>query len=414
DIAALITKMDQAAVEGAAFIADGRPWNDAGASDLDELAIVLASAAGMLRLLAAQGIGGEQAARRLGIALSADAEQFPTIAKFRAVRLLFGRLFEVAGFGIPLPKVHGETAWRMMAHREPTMNMIRATTAAFAAATGGADSITVLSPLLDGEAFSNRMARNTQLILQEESSLYRAADPGAGSGAIEALTNGLAAAAWDRFTGIEAKGGLIAVVQSGAIQRAVAATREARLEQVSRRQIPLVGVNVNVDRAAVALDPDRIARESLGDEVEPLRATRLSERFEALCRRSLGKDGGRQRVVLVNLAHATGDALAVVADAFAAGGFAVEVADGRDAERAVAPDAPIACILTEAGSAEAANRVGQALRAAGARFVIAAGHHPEEPPSPPFDAVLSRDSDLIALFSEALDRIAAAQKNGQS
>ena len=88
----------------------------------------------------------------------------------------------------------------MLSRREPTMNMVRATTAAFAAATGGADSVTVLSPLFEEEPFNARMARNTQTILLEESSLYRAGDPGAGAGAVEALTGELAAAAWELFT----------------------------------------------------------------------------------------------------------------------------------------------------------------------------------------------------------------------
>ena len=300
-IAALIDAMDRDSRSGIAFIADGRPWHDGGASEVQELGAVLASAVATTRLLGAHGVEPGRAFRRLGVALSADADQFLTIAKFRAVRLLFARLAEVIGLDLPPPPVHAETAWRMLSRREPTMNLVRATTAAFAAAAGGADSVTVLSPLFDEEPFNARMARNTQTILLEESSLYRAGDPGAGSGAVEALTGELAAAAWELFTRIEAEGGLIAAARSGSIQRHVAAMRDSRLDKVVRRQIPLVGVNVHVDRNAVipAVAPAPATAE--GSDASLLRPVRLAEPFENLCARAIAGNGRRPTVLLVQM-----------------------------------------------------------------------------------------------------------------
>src|SRR5690606_32482270 len=114
--------------------------HNGGATEVQELGIALASIVDSLRHLAEHGCSARDAADRLGIILSADADQFLTMAKFRAIRLLVARLGEVAGLGIRAP-VHAETSWRMLGTREPTMNLVRATTAAFAAATGGADSI---------------------------------------------------------------------------------------------------------------------------------------------------------------------------------------------------------------------------------------------------------------------------------
>lgn len=414
DIAGLIEAMDREALPGVAFIADGRLWHDRGASEVQELGAVLGSAVATLRLLAARGVEARRAASRLGVALSADADQFLTIAKFRAVRLLFARLAEIAGYDMARPPVHAETAWRMLARREPTMNMVRATTATFAAATGGADSITVLSPVLEGGALDARMARNTQSILLEESSLYRAGDPGAGAGAVEALTGQLAAAAWDLFTRIEAEGGLVASVQSGSIQHAVEAMRDSRLDRVARRQLPLVGVNVHVDgTTAIPAGPPPVslfARQA----ATTFRPMRLAEPFEALCARSLDPGGRRPRVMLVRTG-AGGDP-AGVSDAFAAGGFEVVHGDAGDGDSLAGAfarsEARAACIVDADGQDVA--RAASALRAAGARVLVAAGLPTGAAPSGMFDAFLSPDTDLVSLLSHVLDRIAEPDENGHS
>jgi methylmalonyl-CoA mutase len=416
-IATLIDSMDRDSRAGLAFIADGRPWHDGGASEVQELAAVLGSAVATLRLLGAQGVEPGRAFRRLGVALSADADQFLTIAKFRAARLLLARLAEVTGLDAVRPPVHAETAWRMLSRREPTMNMVRATTAAFAAATGGADSVTVLSPLFEEEPFNHRMARNTQTILIEESSLYRAGDPGAGAGAVEALTGELAAAAWELFTQIEGDGGLIAAVRSGSIQRAVAAMRDSRLDKVMRRQIPLVGVNVHVDRNAetppVAAAPATAER----TDSAPLRRVRLAEPFERLCARSIDRNGRQRSVLLIRAGR--GDDPAASGDAFAAGGFEVISADypgphGSLGEALARSGAQVACVVAEADGSEAAADAASQLRAAGARVVVAAAASSDGAPADSFDAVLTADTDVVALLSDVLDRIAEPGKNGQS
>ena len=286
---AVFAAMCDAGIDGRLIVADGRPWHDGGASEAQELAAVLAATVACLRQAEARGLELSSYARRLGVLLAADADQFVTIAKFRAMRLLLARVFELAGLPEATVRVDAETSWRMMARRDPYLNMLRTSAAAFAAATGGADSVTVLPFDLGGEAFAERMARNIQTISLDEAALFRVGDPGAGSGAIEALTAELARTAWDAFRAIEAEGGLPAAVRSGTIQARIAAKRDERFGKVARREIELVGVNVHVDRgqplAAArslpcrALSPDPDAAETAA----PLEPARLAEPFERLC-----------------------------------------------------------------------------------------------------------------------------------
>ena len=124
--------------------------------------------------------------------LAADADQFLTIAKFRALRKLWARVEEACGLAPEPVFVSAETAWRMMTQRDPYVNMLRTTIAAFAAGLGGADAITVLpftAALGLPDRFARRIARNTQLMLLEESNLAKVSDPAAGSGGIEDLTD---------------------------------------------------------------------------------------------------------------------------------------------------------------------------------------------------------------------------------
>jgi methylmalonyl-CoA mutase len=392
-IAGLVAEADA----GAVFATDGRLWHNAGASEVQELGIALASAVAALRHLAEHGCPPARTAGRFGVTLAADADQFLTIAKLRAARLLFARLAEVTGFDCR-PPIHAETSWRMLARREPTMNMVRATTAAFAAATGGADSITVLSPLLADEAFSARMARNTQIILRDESGLYRGADPGAGSGAIEDLTGRLAAAAWELFTRIESEGGLLAAIESGSIRQSVAAMRDARLAAVARRTAPMVGVNVNVDPGTV---PPSL-ESSAGQDSTPLPPVRLAAPIEAIGARIAA--GGRNRVALVG--GATGDH--GIGDALTALGFAVEPV--QDVDDLAAPVPAITCVVVRGEEWSAAADTAQALRNAGVTLVLAAAAIGDDVAAAGFDALLTPDTDLVDVVTDLLDRDAERQE----
>ena len=279
-LADLAEIFDDRGIAGTVVLADGRIWHAAGASEAQELAAVLATVVAHLRLFERHGHPPDSAASRIGVALAADTDQFLTIAKLRAMRLLLAYALEAAGTARTIP-IHAETAWRVMSRREPRMNVLRATGAAFAAAVGGADSITVLPfDALDdgGSAPARRLARNTQLVIAQESQLFRFADPAAGSGAIEALTDGLAEKAWDRFRAIEAAGGMLAALEAGTLQRDVAATRDARLARVLDGTVVMVGVNAFV---ATGDTPFAIATERMDTAAGTLVFRRLAEAAEA-------------------------------------------------------------------------------------------------------------------------------------
>ncbi|MDI3471005.1 MAG: Methylmalonyl-CoA mutase small subunit, MutA [Pseudolabrys sp.] len=321
--------------------ADGRAVHDAGGSEAQELAFALASGVAYLRLLEAHGFTLDRARHRLSFILAADDDQFLTIVKFRALRKLWARVEEACGLTPEPAFVAAETAWRMMTRRDPWVNMLRTTIAVAAAGIGGADSVTVL-PFTQAlglpNAFARRVARNMQFVLIEESSLAKVADPAAGSGGIEALTDGLARTAWALMQDIEKAGGAAAAVEQGLIQKQVAATRAARETAVARRKDALTGASdyPNLTEAPVdVLDVKPIVAAKADAKItfEALPAMRLAEPFEALRDRSdaiLKKTGARPKVFLANLGKVSAfTARATFARNFyEAGGIEAVVNDG--------------------------------------------------------------------------------------
>src|ERR1700754_5161462 len=219
-------------------VADGRVIHDAGGTEVQELAFVLAVAVAYLRSIEAAGVPLDTARRMIYARLSADADQFLTIAKFRALRLLWARVEQSCRLTPEPMYIAAETAWRMLTQRDSDVNMLRATIATFSAALGGANSITVLPHTLAlglPDAFARRVARNTQLVLLEESNLEKVADPAAGAGGIETLTRQLCEAAWAQFQEIEKAGGAFAALEQNIIQKKIAAARATRDANIAKR-----------------------------------------------------------------------------------------------------------------------------------------------------------------------------------
>lgn len=263
----------RAAGDGATVLsADGRLWHAGGASEEQELAVTLATFASHIRLL--------DSAAGIDLALAVDSDQFRGIAKLRAMRLLVARVLEVGALSAPAPRLHAETAWRMLSARDPEMNVLRATSAAFAAAVAGADSIAVIpfDAVIGGRgALARRLARNLQHVLTDEAHLDRVADPGAGSGTIESLTSSFAEGAWKRFQAIEAEGGIAAAIAEGSLLREIAEAREARLARVAGSDIKLIGVNAFRGEAAAAT-----VKRAPVKRTGPLTFKRLSAEFEGM------------------------------------------------------------------------------------------------------------------------------------
>src|SRR5215212_7900299 len=299
--------------KGPFAVGDGRVIHDAGGSEVQELAFVLAAGVAYLRAIEQSGVALEDAQGMVYARLSADADQFLTLAKFRALRLLWARIEQACGLAPKPLFIAADTACRMLTQRDPYVNMLRGTIATFSAGLGGANAITVLPHTLAlglPDPFARRAARNTQLVLLEESNLGKVSDPAAGSGGIESLTQQLCEGAWALFQEIEKAGGAFAALEQNLIQQKAAATRALREQNIIRRKEVLTGATEfpNLHEAHVAvLEAKPVALAPYGEaklNFEALPPMRLAEPFEALRDRSdriLKSKGARSKMFLANL-----------------------------------------------------------------------------------------------------------------
>jgi len=297
-IAETIATLKARGFTGPFLAADGRIWHEAGATEAQELGAVLATAVTYLRLLEAEGLPLAEARDAISFTLVADADEFVTVAKLRAARLLWDRVQRACGLEPKPVFIHAETAWRSLTRRDPWVNLLRGTIAAFSAGVGGADSIgvqpfTAALGLPDG--FARRIARNTQLILLEEANLWRVADPAAGAGGFEALTQALCEQGWRKFQDLEAESsgdltGIVGALANGHIQKGLSRERDARAKAIATRREPITGTSEfpNLSEASVSVlaPPPAAAPERTGSDdaiiVEALPSIRLAEPFEAL------------------------------------------------------------------------------------------------------------------------------------
>ena len=388
--AGLVQELAGQGFRGPFAVADGRVIHNAGGSEAQELAFALASAVTYLRALEAGGVALDAARRMIYFRLATDADQFLSIAKFRAIRKLWARVEQACGLAPAPTYVAAETAWRMMTRRDPSVNILRSTVAVVAAGLGGADAVTVLpftAALGLPDAFARRIARNTQLVLLEESHLAKVSDPAAGAGGIEDLTGQLCTTAWTLFQEIEAAGGTDVALAQGLIQRKVAATRAEREKNIARRRDALTGTSEfpNVHEAAAHVLDVAPRPASTGDRSPlALPRIRLAEPFEELrdaSDRMLGAKGTRPKIFLANLGKLSDFTARTLfaKNVFEAGGIEAISNDGfagRHEMVAVfkASGAKLACLCSsdkvyEAEAVDAA----KALTAAGASRIYLAG-----------------------------------------
>lgn len=280
---------------------NGGAFHNRGANAVWELAGVISAGVSYVRLLVAAGLDVGQALQQISFQLIADDDQFLTIAKFRAARLLWARVAEVVGHADGGGATfHAITSLPMMTQRDPWVNMLRTTVAAFAAGVGGADTVQVLSfdAAVPGglpgiqPSFARRIARNTQLLLLEESHTGRVLDPAGGSWYVEDLTESLAAQAWSHFQGVEQRGGFVEALDYIAEQIDEIHTR--RSTDIAYRRTSITGVNEYPNLAEAALPQGNTDSST----------QRYAAAFEALRDRSdayLDKIGERPQVLLLPL-----------------------------------------------------------------------------------------------------------------
>ena len=376
-----------------ALLADGRPYHEAGASEAQELAAMLATSVAYLRACEAGGLAAGAAFDKIAFALVSDADLFLSIAKLRAARCLLRRVAEVCGSPEAADFLHltAFTSERMMAKRDPWVNMLRTTVACAAAAFGGADAISVLPfswALGKPDRFALRIARNTHLVLQEESGLGRVTDPTHGAWFIERLTADLTQRAWEHFQAIEAKGGMARALESGFCQEEIDKVADARARRIANGQLELTGVSafplLAADGVKVAPHPVVSAIVRGGTAVSPLPLRRLAEPFERLrdaADAHLARGGRRPQVFVAALGEPADHSgrITWMRNFLATGGIEAVVSTplhtSAEAGKAFADsDTEVAAICaSDAVYAELGEATAAMLKTAGAKQVLLAG-----------------------------------------
>jgi methylmalonyl-CoA mutase len=341
-----------------AITVDATVYHDAGGSHAEELGCAAAAGVAYLRAMTDGGLPVPAALGQLEFRYAATADQFATIAKLRAARRIWARIAEMCDApDAGGQRQHAVTSAAMMTARDPWVNLLRTTIAAFAAGVGGADAVTVLPydhRLGRPDAAARRLARNTQLLLIEEAHVARVLDPAGGSWYVERYTEELAQAGWAWFTEIERAGGLAAALGNGLVAERLARTWARRAANIAHRRDPITGVSEFPNLAETL--PQR--RPAVAPAGGGLPRHRYAEAFELLRDRSDAQPlRPAVRLATLGSAAAHGPRVTFAANLFAAGGIALTSEDGPAVACICGPDkaypdgvAPLVAELRAAGA----------------------------------------------------------------
>ncbi len=413
---------------------DSRMVREAGGSIEQELAAGIASAIDTVRRLDAVGVPADRVVPRIVFAFATSANYGLEIAKLRAARRLWARCLEILGVEARPMVIQASTAGAMLTRYDPWVNMLRGAAACFAGGVGGADIVSVTpfnAPLGTPDELGRRVARNTQIIAQEESHLGKVADPAGGAWFTESLTQELAEAAWALFQEIESEGGYGASLMADAFQARVAETRTAQRKAFAKRKAPITGVSEfplldEISAPVAEVDFDR-PREGVSDaglkamvpgyradggddsEAEPFWPIRWAEPFERLRDHAAmreAKTGKRPAIFLATLGPLAEHTARVdfARNFFAAGGIeakAAPVPPGNVAGLVAAWKASGCALAVMCGSddryaAEAATAA-EALKEAGVQRLYLAGRHEAEG----IDSLIHIGVDVVAALELA-------------
>ena len=367
DDAASLADMAATRPSARLMTANGAAFHAQGAGVPQELGWMLAELTEGLRAFEAVGMDAKTALGKITLTVAADVDFFATLAKIRAVRVLFANIAEAVGAPDTPPQVHAETSLRAFSDVDPWVNILRATSAAMGAGIAGVDMLTVApcsATSASDNALTRRIARNTQVILQEESHIGHVADAAGGSWYIESLTRQLVESAWAEFQTIEAAGGLPA--SADIINAALGEARATFDAAVDKRAMPLVGVSEfpNLDEAPLATGGNN--------------GYRLSAAYERL-RNAAQK--AKPKVFLANIGEMASftPRANFAANIYAAGGLHAISGDGGTDAHAISEafkksNAKIAVICASDKDYERhADAVAAALQTAGATHIALAG-----------------------------------------
>lgn len=383
-----------------AITVDARVLHEAGATDVDALAVAVATGVAYLRHLEGAGIPAGEAFGQIDLRVGATADQFLTAAALRAVRRVWARVGEACGVAEDQRGVrtHAVTSLRMFTREDPWVNVLRSTLAAFGASVGGADAITVLpydTALGLPERLGRRLARNTQILLSDESNVGRVTDPGGGSWYLESLTDEVAEAIWARFQEVERAGGAVQALAGGLLHRWVEQACTERDRQIFTRQRPLTGVSMfPVSGGQPAA---RRARTVVAGGELALAPRRDSMVFERLRDRAMTVGDPSVIVRTLGTRREFGARQAFVTNLLAAAGIRATDEGSKVAVLASSPK-------TYAGEGQAAVAD---LRAAVQRVLVAGRASELGDAADQVDGEVHEGMDVVAFLSDLLDRLGA-------
>jgi methylmalonyl-CoA mutase len=284
------------------ILIDTVPFHNGGANAVQELGIAIAEGVYYLEKLLEAGMGLDEILSKMVFQFSIGGNFFMEIAKLRASRVLWNRVSEVYGAkgDVCGMNIAAQTSSFTKTINDPHVNLLRSGSEAFAAVVGGVQYLHVnpFDNLTGATPFSERIARNTQLLLKEEAHLKKTIDPAGGSWYIEELTNQLAEKAWEFFQQIDANGGILEVLKANWLQQEITAIYDKKNTDIQTRKQSIIGTNVyaNLDESITVIK--QLQEKSYIDweensliKIEAIPQRRLAEPFEELRRKARNLEG---------------------------------------------------------------------------------------------------------------------------
>lgn len=362
----------------------GIQMHNGGATIVQELGYTLGIANEYLAYATSNGLTVEQMAKKMEVTLSIASNYFMEIAKLRAFRLLWATMVSQyqpkcdCACKVRINSV--ASSWNKTLY-DPYVNMLRTTTEGMAASLGGADTI-ALQPFdvafKHDDDFSRRISRNVQIILKEESYFNKVVDPAAGSYYIENLTDSLAEYAWKQFQEVEAQGGIIKLILSGEVKKAIEESCNKRNMDIATRKYILLGTNQYPNINETMLDKVEEKQEEQVEGLQPYRGAMAFEQLRLETERH-AKQSGRPKVFLLKIGNlAMRQARAgFTSNFFGCAGYEIvenagfaTVDEGIEAAKAVKADIVVVCSSDEE-YATFGVEAAKAAKAAGFIFIVA-------------------------------------------
>lgn len=398
-----------------AITIDGTIWHNAGAGDVHELGWLLATGAEYVRALIEAGLSADEAFNAIEFRVTATTNQMLTIARLRALRVAWARIGEEFGVDERLrgARQHAVQSRRQITRDDAYVNMLRGTISCFSAAVAGAEAVTVL-PFDTAwglpNRFSRRVARNTQIVLAEESNIGRVNDPAGGAWAMETLTKEIADKAWAELQTVEAAGGMAAYLADGSVEKDLAEVNEARAKALATRKQPITGVSEfpNPTEAPVEGFRERLELERGG-----LPFLRDSEVFEEMRDATKGHDNAKVFLAGLGTRRDFGAREGFASNYFHIAGLATILQEGGSTQEIVAAfkesGTPVACLCSSRKVySEKGLEVAKALKEAGAKTVLLAGNIKElgdVDASGVIDGTIALGVDVVAGLNDILQTL---------